>query len=109
MEKTAAVDALGALAHPIRLDAFRALVVAGPGGLTPGVLVEMLGVTYAKLGFHLRDLLQAGLVTQEPAGRHVIYRAVYRRVDELLGFLTENCCKGVPVAETADAAECGRC
>ena len=109
MNKTAAVDALGALAHPIRLDAFRALVVAGPGGLTPGVLVQMLDVTYPKLGFHLKDLLQAGLVTQQQVGRHVIYRAVYRRVDELLGFLTENCCKGLPVAATADAAECGRC
>jgi ArsR family transcriptional regulator len=109
MDKTDAVDALGALAHPIRLDVFRALVVAGPSGLTPGVLVDMLHVTYPKLGFHLKDLLHAGLVTQEQAGRHVIYRAVYQRVDELLGFLTENCCKGVPAAETADAVACRPC
>ena len=62
MDKSSAIDALGALAHPIRLDAFRALVVAGPAGLTPGVLVEMLDVPYAKLGFHLKDLAEAGLV-----------------------------------------------
>jgi len=109
MDKTAAVDALGALAHPIRLDAFRALVVAGYSGLTPGVLVDMLGITYAKLGFHLKDLFQAGLVTQEQVGRHVIYRAAFARMDELLAFLTDNCCKGLPLArnaETTDAASC---
>ena len=42
MDKTTALAGLGALAHPIRLDAFRALVVAGQDGLTPGALVDML-------------------------------------------------------------------
>jgi ArsR family transcriptional regulator len=109
MDKLSAVDALGALAHPIRLDAFRTLVVAGHTGLTPGVLVEMLGITYAKLGFHLKDLLKAGLVTQEQAGRHMIYRAAFARMDELLAFLTDNCCKGLPVASTAIAADAPSC
>ena len=107
MNKTAAVDALGALAHPIRLDAFRALVVAGHEGLTPGVLVQRLGVPYAKLGFHLKDLSEAGLVTQEQAGRNVIYRASYARMDELLGYLTKNCCMGIVAAEPAEADACG--
>ena len=108
MDKSSAIDALGALAHPIRLDAFRALVVAGPAGLTPGVLVEMLDVPYAKLGFHLKDLAEAGLVTQEPAGRHVIYRAAYARMNELMSYLGDNCCAGsnACATETADAA-CG--
>ena len=106
MDKNTAVDALGALAHPIRLDAFRALVVAGHDGLTPGVLVEMLGVSYPKLGFHLKDLLQAGLVTQEQAGRYVIYRAAYARMDELLRFLTLNCCAGMAVPAAPDAGDC---
>jgi ArsR family transcriptional regulator len=106
MNKTAAVDALGALAHPIRLDAFRALVVAGHEGLTPGMLVEMLGVTYAKLGFHLKDLAEAGLVTQEQVGRNVIYRAAYARMDELLAFLTKNCCKGPGAIEPSKADDC---
>jgi ArsR family transcriptional regulator len=109
MDKPAAVDALGALAHPIRLDAFRALVVGGPSGLTPGVLVDMLGITYAKLGFHLKDLLQAGLVTQEQVGRHVIYRAAFARMDELIAFLTDNCCKGLPTARGADTANAAAC
>jgi ArsR family transcriptional regulator, arsenate/arsenite/antimonite-responsive transcriptional repressor len=109
MDNLAAVDALGALAHPIRLDAFRTLVVAGHSGLTPGVLVDMLGITYAKLGFHLKDLFEAGLVTQEQVGRHVIYRAAFARMDELLAFLTDNCCKGLPGARAKDAPEAASC
>ena len=109
MDKLAAVDALGALAHPIRLDAFRTLVVAGHSGLTPGVLVEMLSITYAKLGFHLKDLFEAGLVTQEQAGRHVIYRAAFSRMDDLLAFLTDNCCKGLPSARTPESADAASC
>ena len=94
MNKPQALAALGALAHPIRLDAFRALVVAGNDGLTPGALVEMLDVAYAKLGFHLKDLSEAGLVTSEQSGRHVIYRAVYPQMNALLDYLTDNCCQG---------------
>ena len=94
MDKPSALAVLGALAHPIRLDAFRALVVAGNDGLTPGALVEMLDVAYAKLGFHLKDLSEAGLVSSEQSGRHVIYRAVYPQMNSLLDYLTENCCQG---------------
>lgn len=108
MEKAAAIDALGALAHPIRLDAFRALVVAGHAGLTPGLLVELLDVSYAKLGFHLKDLAEAGLVTQEQVGRNVVYRAAYERMDALVSYLTKNCCKGVTAVESSKARGCGR-
>jgi DNA-binding transcriptional ArsR family regulator len=107
MDRTSALSALGALAHPIRLDAFRALVVAGPEGLTPGRLTEMLGIAYAKLGFHLKDLADAGLVSSEPAGRHVIYRAVYPQMDALLDYLTENCCGGAACGVSAAKAACG--
>ncbi|OWQ48445.1 transcriptional regulator [Roseateles noduli] len=100
MDKTTALAGLGALAHPIRLDAFRALVVAGEQGLTPGVLVDMLGIAYAKLGFHLKDLGEAGLVTSEQVGRNVVYRAVYPQMNALLAYLTENCCQGTPCAVT---------
>lgn len=103
MEQTAAVRALGALAHPIRLEIFRALVVAGRSGLTPGVMQEGLGIPPATLSFHLKELANAGLATQERAGRHLIYRAAYERMNALLGYLTENCCHGVACA--ADAAE----
>lgn len=106
MDKTTALAGLGALAHPIRLDAFRALVVAGEDGLTPGTLVEMLGVAYPKLGFHLKDLSEAGLVTSEQSGRHVIYRAVYPQMNALLAYLTENCCQGTACAVEPTSTNC---
>ncbi len=104
MEQTSVIQALGALAHPIRLDAFRALVVAGPEGLTPGVLIEQLAVPSAKLSFHLKELAIAGLVTQEQAGRNVIYRAAYAQMNGLLGYLTDNCCQGRSCAVDAPAS-----
>ena len=106
MDKATAISSLGALAHPIRLDVFRTLIVAGREGLTPGALIEELDVPSPKLSFHLKELAIAGLVTQEQAGRNVIYRAAYDQMDALIGFLTENCCKGVPVAEPGEAGAC---
>lgn len=108
MEKQAVITALSALAHPIRLDAFRLLVRAGREGLTPGRMVETLDVPYAKLGFHLKELAIAGLVTQEQSGRYVIYRAAYDRMDGVLSYLTENCCAGLPEAPTSQGpGTCG--
>ena len=106
MDKTTALAGLGELAHPIRLDAFRALVVAGADGLTPGALVDLLGVAYAKLGFHLKDLAEAGLVTSEQVGRHVVYRAVYPQMNALLAYLTENCCQGAACAVPPSPTRC---
>ena len=105
-DKTTALACLGALALPIRLDAFRALVVAGADGLTPGALVDLLGVAYAKLGFHLKDLAEAGLVTSEQVGRHVVYRAVYPQMNALLAYLTENCCQGAACAVPPSPTRC---
>jgi len=106
MDKPTVIAALGALAHPIRLDVFRTLVVAGRGGLTPGALIEQLDVPSPKLSFHLKELATAGLVTQEQVGRNIIYRAAYDRMEALIGFLTENCCKGVAIAAPAEAGAC---
>ena len=94
MDENNVVRALGALAQPLRLQVFRALVVAGPQGLTPGTMSEALGVPQNSLSFHLKELSNAGLVTQERASRHIIYRAAYEQMNELLRYLTENCCQG---------------
>ena len=94
MEETDVIRALAALAQPIRLQVFRALVVAGEPGLTPGTMAEGLQVPAATLSFHLKELVHAGLITQERASRHLIYRAAYDRMTSLLGYLTENCCQG---------------
>lgn len=91
-----AVRALSALAQVQRLRAFRALVVAGPDGLTPGALSALLEMSPSGLSFHLKELAQADLVSVEPQGRHLIYRAQFDRMNALLSYLTEHCCAGQP-------------
>ena len=94
MEEQEVVKALGALAQASRLRVFRTLVVAGPLGLTPGALGEELGVAATTLSFHLKELVHAGLVSQQRDGRNLIYRAAYDRMNGLLGYLTAHCCQG---------------
>jgi len=94
MEEQDVVRALGALAQPARLQVFRVLVVAGPAGLTPGALTEALGGAASTLSFHLKELVNAGLLSQERDGRNLIYRASFERMNSLLSYLTENCCQG---------------
>lgn len=105
LNETSAVKALAALAQPQRLRTFRALVVAGPDGLTPGVIAEQLDVAPSALSFHLKELAHSGLVSSEPRGRNLIYRADFGRMSALLAYLTEHCCEGEACA-VADAASC---
>jgi ArsR family transcriptional regulator, arsenate/arsenite/antimonite-responsive transcriptional repressor len=100
MEKAAAVAALAALAQETRLDIFRLLVQAGPDGLAAGRIGERLALPSATLSFHLNQLKHAGLITFRRAGRSLIYGAAYTAMNDLLAYLTENCCQG-------DAARCG--
>jgi ArsR family transcriptional regulator len=106
MEEKDVVRSLAALAHDLRLQVFRALVVVGPEGLTPGTMVEHLGVPAATLSFHLKELVNAGLVTQERQGRNLIYRAAFAHMNALLGYLTANCCQGEACLPAAAAAPC---
>lgn len=109
MNKENVVQAMAALAHPVRLDAFRALVVAGPDGLAQKDLAEAVGVGPTNLAFHLKELSGAGLVTQAQAGRFVMYRAAYDRMNDLMAFLTENCCAGpARPASPRSSAACPR-
>ena len=105
MEAQDAVKSLAALAQPVRLQIFRALVVAGPEGLTPGALVDAIAVPGTSLSFHLKELTHAGMVTQERNGRNLVYRAAFGSMNELLGYLTENCCEG-EACEVAPLAVC---
>ena len=110
MSDDQAVHALAALAHPLRLKIFRALAVVGAPGLNAGTIQEGVGVPPATLSFHLKELTNSGLVTQERSGRNFIYRAAYSEMNALLAYLTDNCCEGAECAvdpETA-AASC-RC
>jgi ArsR family transcriptional regulator, arsenate/arsenite/antimonite-responsive transcriptional repressor len=94
MEKTIAVAALAALAQDNRLDVFRLLVQAGPDGMPAGAVAEKLGLAPNTLTFHFDRLRQAGLVTVRRDGRSMIYAARYEQMNDLLGFLTENCGAG---------------
>ena len=94
MNEDQVVKALGALAHPVRLTVFRALVVAGPQGLIPSVMQEGLGVPPATLSFHLKELSAAGLIASEREGRSLIYRAEFARMAAVLSYLVSNCCQG---------------
>jgi ArsR family transcriptional regulator, arsenate/arsenite/antimonite-responsive transcriptional repressor len=96
MEKTGAVAALAALAQENRLDVFRLLVQAGPEGLAAGAVAEKLALAPNTLSFHFDRLRNAGLVTCTRNGRSLIYAARYETMNGLLGYLTENCCGGVP-------------
>ena len=106
MEESDVIKSLAALAQPLRLQVFRALVVVGDAGLTPGAIQEALGVPPATLSFHLKELVNAGLVTQERASRNLIYRAHYERMNAVLGYLTENCCQGAACTTTTPPCGC---
>jgi len=103
MDEAAAVAALAALAQGMRLRVFRALVGAGPQGLTPSALSATLDVPGSTLSFHLKELMHARLVTQEREGRHLIYRPAIDQMDALLQYLTAHCCQGTPCTPTPAA------
>ena len=108
MEEPHALAALGALSQSMRLRIFRALVGAGPGGLTPGVLSALLDVPPSTLSFHLKELMSAGLVTQQREGRNLHYRPALQRMNELMAYLSDHCCQGQG-CEQLPAKGCGSC
>jgi ArsR family transcriptional regulator len=110
MEISTAVTALAALAQETRLSIFRLLIEAGPKGVAAGRIGEALEVPGATLSFHLKELARAGLVSSRQEKQFIYYAVDFERMAELMTFLTQNCCKGMPqecltVVETA----LGRC
>ena len=106
MEITSAVAALGALAQGTRLSIYRLLVEAGRDGESVGRIGETLKVPGATLSFHLKELARAGLVTVRQERQFIYYAVDFERMAELMTFLTQNCCRGMPqkclrVVETA--------
>lgn len=96
MKQSNALTSLGALAQETRLGLFRLLVQFAPDGLPAGEIAEKLGVPAPTLSFHLKELSRAGLIEYRSEGRFVIYRARVDVLQELIGFLTDNCCQGAP-------------
>ena len=110
MKVNVAVTALGALAHETRLQIFRLLVKAGASGLSVGKIAEALAIeANGRLTFHLKELVAAGLASSRQEGRFVFYAADYPAMNELLRYLTEDCCGGLgcqEIVETCNAAHC---
>ena len=94
MKKSDALTALAALAQENRLDVFRLLVETGPDGLPAGTIASALELAPNTLTFHFDRLREAELVTVRRNGRSMIYAARFDRMNELIGYLTENCCQG---------------
>ncbi|MDY6944262.1 MAG: helix-turn-helix domain-containing protein [Pseudomonadota bacterium] len=103
METKHAVTALGALAHEYRLGIYRLLVEQGPQGLSAGAIGAGIGLAPSSLTFHLQNLHRAGLILQRRESRSLIYSVDFAAMNDLVGYLTENCCAG---SESSCATEC---
>jgi DNA-binding transcriptional ArsR family regulator len=103
MKSKEVVDALAALAHEHRLGVYRLLVEAGPEGVNAGAIAARLKLPPSSLTFHLQQLHRAGLITQQRNSRQIIYAADFTAMNDLVGYLTENCCAG---SQTDCATEC---
>ena len=106
MDKKAALQALSALAHEVRLDLVRLLVRAGPEGMAQGDMARRLNVSASGLAFHLNHLEQAGLVVPRRAARNVLYSANLQTVGALLGYVLNDCCQSHPEVEACCRCDC---
>ncbi len=89
-----AAERLAALGHETRLAVFRLLVQAGPAGLSAGVIGDRMGLAPATLSFHLAHLNRVGLISARQDGRFIYYATDFSAMDDLIAFLTDNCCNG---------------
>jgi ArsR family transcriptional regulator, arsenate/arsenite/antimonite-responsive transcriptional repressor len=105
MKTTRAIEALGALAHEHRLAIYRLLVQRGPEGLSAGAIGERIGLVPSSLTFHLQNLQRAGLIAHRRESRQLIYSADFAVMNELVGYLTENCCDGATCSPSCTPAE----
>jgi ArsR family transcriptional regulator len=101
MKTTSVVNALAAIAQESRLLIHRTLVQAGPAGMAAGKISEITGIAPSSLSFHLKELTYADLVASRSEGRFVIYSANYKTMNQLLSYLTENCCGGNPCSSVS--------
>lgn len=105
METLTAAELLAALGHESRLSIFRLLVEAGPEGMVASAIGEQLGMAAATLSFHLAHLTRVGLISGQRESRFIRYSTNYSAMDELIAFLTSNCCHGQPCLPKTTACD----
>lgn len=105
MQHQQAVLALSAMAHEGRLAIFRYLVQA-TAEVSAGDLATVLSMPSSTLSFHLKNLNYAGLVQVRQEGRFMYYSPNREAFNDLLGYLTENCCGGggCPITDKGESA-----
>jgi len=109
MKLNDAVTVMSSLAQPARLKIFRLLVSQSEDGLCAGDISKKLGVSKPTLSFHLKELVNAGLIESEKAGRSITYRLHPRRMNQLINFLMEDCCQGRPELCLKESGEGNSC
>lgn len=111
METKKIITTLSALAQESRLAVFRLLVQVGPAGLAASKIAESMDMAPSSLSFHLKELMHADMVKQTKAGRSLIYSANFEAMNDLISFLTENCCGGNPCSpvSSTDCSTEGAC
>lgn len=92
MDILKAITSFSALSQETRLKVFKVLVEYGEAGAAAGVLSRRLNIVQNTLSFHLSYLSHAGLISSRKEGRSVIYKANYTAIEDLIGYLKENCC-----------------
>jgi ArsR family transcriptional regulator, arsenate/arsenite/antimonite-responsive transcriptional repressor len=95
MELKSVLSALAGLAQETRLSIFRLLVEQGPEGFAAGEIADKLELANATLSFHLKEMAHADLIKPRQVGRFIYYSANYTTMNDLIAYLTENCCRGV--------------
>ncbi len=108
MKLDTASERLAALGHETRLAIFRLLVQAGADGISAGAISEKLGIPAPTLSFHLAHLARVGLIRGRQESRFIYYAADYAAMDELLAYLTDNCCQGAQCLPTTTVRVAGK-
>lgn len=94
MKTAKAVQVFEALSAESRLEVFRLLVKNEPNGLVAGDIAKKMKIPSTTLSFHLKTIHHAGLISVEKEGRFLRYRANIALVNELIDYLTAECCTG---------------
>lgn len=106
METKSVIAALAALAQESRLSAYRLLVQTGPQGLAASKIAEELDMAPSSLSFHLKELTNAGLIESRQEGRFIYYSANFNTMNQVLSYLTDNCCAGQSCAPSSNIKSC---